>query len=196
MRSQQPEAHICPWWFIRAFDNPLRHLFHKPDAMLRDLVHEGDRCVDLGCGIGYFTIPMARLVGPAGCVVAVDVQQRMLAGVRRRAGKAGLESRIMFQLADPAGLELEGPFDFALAFWMVHEVPDQPSFFVRVADAMKPDSLMLLVEPKAEVDERAFSETLRWAGAAGFRHVSDMQVAFSRAAILEFAAASQARASR
>jgi ubiquinone/menaquinone biosynthesis C-methylase UbiE len=50
--------------------------------------------VDIGCGIGYFTISMARLVGPAGSVTAVDLQPEMLAGVERRAEKVGVRERI------------------------------------------------------------------------------------------------------
>ncbi len=52
-----------------------------------------------GPGMGFFTIELARRVGPTGRVVAVDIEPRMLAGLRRRAAKAGLLERIDLRLA-------------------------------------------------------------------------------------------------
>ena len=80
------QSGVCPWWLIRTLDNPLRRLFQNPEEILKDFVRTGDACLDVGCGIGYFTIPMAKLAGPSGNVTAVDLQPQMLAGVERRAG--------------------------------------------------------------------------------------------------------------
>ena len=80
-----PKSHVCPWWLIRTFDNFVRRFLQKPERILQDIVRPGDACLDVGCGIGYFTIPMAGMVGPSGSVTAVDLQPEMLAGVRRRA---------------------------------------------------------------------------------------------------------------
>jgi len=65
--------HTCPWWFGYTFDNPIRRLFHDPKAILGDYVAPGQTVVDIGCGLGYFSLALARLVGPGGRVIAVEV---------------------------------------------------------------------------------------------------------------------------
>ncbi len=144
-------TNVCPWWMIRSFDNPLRRLLQKPENVLQDLVQPGDRCMDIGCGYGYYTIPMARLAGTSGSVTAADLQPEMLAGVRRRAEKAGLLSRIHLIQVDSSGLHLKGEFDFALAFWMVHEVADQEAFLGQIRSSLKPGSRFLMVEQRMHV---------------------------------------------
>ncbi len=49
--------HVCPWWLCRSFDNPLRRLFQDPERILRPHVKPGFTVIDVGPGMGYFTIP-------------------------------------------------------------------------------------------------------------------------------------------
>ena len=88
--ADRPAGNICPWWLCPTFDNPLRRLIQDPDRILAGLVQPGETALDIGCGMGYFSIPLARLIGPEGSVICVDLQEQMLAGVRRRgAGGCG-----------------------------------------------------------------------------------------------------------
>lgn len=183
---------VCPWWFVRSFDNPLRRLFQRPERILDGLVHPGDACVDIGCGIGYFTIPMARLVGPTGSVTAVDLQPQMLAGVERRARSSGLLDRVRLHRATASGLHLESTFDFALAFWMAHEVSDQPALLQGSYEALRPGGRMLLAEPKGHVNSAAFERTIELAQKVGFVAGAAPKVSFSRAALLTRPAAADA----
>jgi len=94
--------------------------------------------VDLGCGPGFFTLPLAEMVGESGRVIAVDIQEEMLAKLRVRAEKANLASRIEPHLAGPDSIGVGGPdsavsADFALAFYMLHEVPDRDRFMRETA---------------------------------------------------------------
>jgi 2-polyprenyl-3-methyl-5-hydroxy-6-metoxy-1,4-benzoquinol methylase len=73
----------CPWWLAATFDNPFRRFFHNPAVILGDLVTPGQTVIDLGCGMGYFSLAMAKMVAPDGQVIAVDLQSQMLAGARR-----------------------------------------------------------------------------------------------------------------
>src|SRR5512139_2340496 len=116
---------VCPWWLCHSFDNPLRRLFHDPERLLQPYVKPGMTVVDIGCGMGYFTIGLAMLAGPGGKVIAVDLQQRMLDAMEKRAVKAGVADRILSRRGRNESLGIEGPADFALAFWMAHEVPDK-----------------------------------------------------------------------
>jgi ubiquinone/menaquinone biosynthesis C-methylase UbiE len=179
------EEHVCPWWFVYSFDNPVRRLFHDPTRILADLVRPGDRCLDVGCGIGYFTIPMARLAGPDGSVVAVDMQPQMLAGVGRRAARARVADRIELHRAEASALGLSGAFDCALLFWMVHEVPDQGALFRQVYTALKPGGRLLLVEPRGHVPDAAFEHSVAVAQDAGFRVSGPVPVRFSQALLFD-----------
>jgi len=182
--ANSPDTFVCPWWLIHTFDNPLRRIVQKPEKLLEGIVRRGDLCLDLGCGFGYFTIPLARLVGPTGAVTAVDVQPQMLAGVRRRAEASGLLSRIQLQQADSSGLHLGVSFDFALAFWMMHEVPDQEGMLGEIKRLLKPGGRFMLAEPKGHVTLAAFHRTVSIAESVGFLKLRDLSVYFSRAVLM------------
>jgi SAM-dependent methyltransferase len=112
--------------------NPLRRLVHPPGRILAPFVAPGMTVLEPGPGVGFFTIELARRVGPGGRVVAVDVRPEMLEEVRRRAARAGVLDRVEARLArdDRLGIDdLAGTVDFVLAFAMVHEVPDAGRFF-------------------------------------------------------------------
>jgi ubiquinone/menaquinone biosynthesis C-methylase UbiE len=174
-------SHVCPWWLIRAFDNPIRRILQNPYSILRDTIHPGDNCLDLGCGIGYFTIPLATLAGPRGSVTAVDLQPQMLEGVLKRAKNAKLEERVRVHQADSSGMPFNCVFDFALAFWMLHEVPDQRLMLADIGRALKPPGRFFLVEPKGHVSAIAFKRSIQVAQEIGFTVESERKVPLSRA---------------
>jgi ubiquinone/menaquinone biosynthesis C-methylase UbiE len=175
---------VCPWWFCWAFDNPLRRLVHNPERILAGLVQPGQTALDLGCGMGYFSIPLARLVGPEGRVICVDLQEPMLSAVRRRAERAGVADRIRLHRAGPDGIGLGDTADFALAFWMLHEVPDQAALLAEVGACLAPGGRLLIVEPRIHVGGAAFERSVEVAVGAGFVQVARPDVALSRAVVL------------
>ena len=177
-------SHVCPWWLIWTFDNPLRRLFQPPERVLTGLVRAGDHCLDVGCGIGYFTIPMAAIVGDQGSVTAADVQPQMLDGVVRRARKQGLASRIRVRLATEAGPLVAQPADFVLAFWMLHEVRDQAGLLRQLFEALRPGGRLLLAEPRLHVSGAAFAASVERATAVGFDRIAEPAIALSRAILL------------
>jgi ubiquinone/menaquinone biosynthesis C-methylase UbiE len=178
-------AEVCPWWFCYAFDNPLRRLVHDPQRILAGLVQPGQTALDLGCGMGYFSIPLARLVGPGGRVICVDVQEQMLDGVRRRAERAGVADRIRLHQAGPHGIGLAETADFALAFWMLHEVPDQAAFLAEVGACLAPGGRLMIVEPRIHVGSAAFERSVEVAVGVGYSEVTRSDIALSRAVVLE-----------
>jgi ubiquinone/menaquinone biosynthesis C-methylase UbiE len=141
--------------------------------------------LDAGCGMGFFTIGMARLLEGEGTVLAVDLQEGMLEGLRKRAKRAGVADNITPVQCTPESLGVEGPVDFALAFWMVHETPDREAFLSEVHSVLKPGGHLLITEPLFHVSAKAFNETLAMAWHAGFRLVSSPRIFFSRTALLK-----------
>jgi ubiquinone/menaquinone biosynthesis C-methylase UbiE len=162
------KKHVCPWWLCFTFDNPIRKILHDPVKILSDYVHKGDTAIDIGPGMGYFTIPLAQLVGPSGHVTAIDIQPKMLSALMERADKKGLSDRIGTHLAGPDSIGIHKKVDFILAFWMVHEVPDQRRFLSAIHNIMKPDGLFLMVEPLIHVSKKNFVRTIEMAKELGF----------------------------
>lgn len=178
------ENHVCPWWLAYTFDNPLRRLLHDPVLLLGPHVREGMTVADIGCGMGYFSLAMAGMVGGTGAVLAVDIQQKMLDIMRKRADKAGVADRIRPLLATHGDIGIREPVDFVLAFWVVHEVGDPQRFFGQVFSVLKQTGKMLMVEPKVHVSRHALQESLQAARDAGFRAIAEPKVRLSRAALL------------
>jgi ubiquinone/menaquinone biosynthesis C-methylase UbiE len=178
------DRHVCPWWVCFTFDNFIRKLFHNPENILAPYVHEGDTVLDVGPGMGYFSIPLARMVGDKGRVIAADVQAPMLAALRKRAKKHGLEERIIPHLCQADSMGIDRPIDFALAFWMVHEVPDQSKLFFEIKRLLKPKGRLLLAEPAIHVTRLMFEETLKMAEDAGFTSTKSPKIFMSRTALL------------
>jgi ubiquinone/menaquinone biosynthesis C-methylase UbiE len=179
----QTGGHTCPWWFGYSFDNPVRGLMHKPRHLFRGFLKTGDTVADIGCGGGHFSLGLAERVGAEGRVIAIDLQEKMLERVRRRAVRRGLEGVIELRQCTERELGLNPEIDFALAFWMVHEVSDQARFFAEVRSALKPSGCLFVAEPKVHVTVTAFEKMMAVAKGAGLTSVSRPRVRLSRAVL-------------
>ena len=179
-------AHVCPWWLVRSFDNPIRRLLHDPEQMFGEWVRPGMHVIDLGCGAGFNTQGLARLVGPDGLVVAIDLQPHMLAMTQRRLERIGLSERVELvkSTANDLRLSTDQRFGFAVAFWMVHEVSNAEHFFKQVRNVLEVGAPMLIVEPKVHVGRDAFEASLRAARRAGFLEKARPRVTLSRSVVL------------
>ena len=178
------DVHVCPWWLAYAFDNPVRLLFHDPKKMLGPYVREGMTVIDVGCGMGYFSLGMTHLVGDKGTVIAVDLQQAMIDALERRAGRAGVLHRIQRYRCEPDRISIDRDVDFALTFWMVHEVPGKKAFFKQIFSMLKPGGKLLLVEPRVHVSDARFKETVAASVQTGLRILDTPRISLSRAALL------------
>jgi len=168
--TRAPQS-VCPWWLGYFLASPIRRLVQDPRAIVSPWVSEGMTVLEPGPGMGFFTLEMARLVGPHGRVVAVDVQARMLEALIKRARGAGLKERVEAREAEGENLrveDLESKVDFILAFAVVHELPDVAAFFAQAHRALKPGGRMLVSEPKHHVSESALAVTAALAESAGF----------------------------
>jgi len=178
-----PGSAVCPARFAWFIDNPLRRWLHKPETILGGLVAPGSAVLDLGCGPGTFTLELARRVGPAGRVIAADLQPAMLAKVQQRVARAELQDRVAIHVCAPDRVGLSARVDFVLAFWMVHEVPSAAALFAEMREALNPEGKLLLVEPKLHVTRRTFQAEVDAALRANFKLLAQPQVRLSRAAL-------------
>ena len=177
--------HVCPWWLAYTFDNPVRKLFHQPSKILGSYIEKGMKVVDVGCGMGFFSIGMAKMVGDEGKVIAIDVQQKMLEITQKRATRAGLAERIFPHRCQPDELGLKEKVDFILAFWMVHEVRNKKSFFSELHTNLAAGGKILIAEPKMHVSTEAFQKTLETARSTGLGLCGQPAIRFSLTALLE-----------
>lgn len=177
-------AHVCPWQTVWTFDNIFRPFVHNPSKLFSPYVSSGARVVDVGCGAGFASLGLARLVGDAGSVVAVDLQQEMLSMLLKRAARKGLQERIQVALCTPEALGLTGNFHFANAFYMAHEVPDQRAFLKEIFHHLRPGGRLFVAEPIFHVTKKRFNAMRVVATEVGFTLVDRPRVRFSRAVVL------------
>lgn len=177
--------HICPWWLAYTFDNPLRSIFHKPEKIFAPYLNKRMTAIDIGCGMGYFSIGMAKVVGENGKIISVDIQQNMLDTLTKRAEKAGVANRITTILCNDKNIGINDKVDFALTFWMIHETPNELEFLKQIHSILKSPGKLLLAEPKIHVTCTEFKKTLSVAQELGFKLIESPKIAFSHTAVLE-----------
>lgn len=179
---------VCPHWLGYWLANPLRRLIHNPDRILAPLVKSGMTVLDIGPAMGFFSFPLAKMVGSSGQVICVDVQEKMILSLQRRAVTVQLAERIVPLVCRPTSLcidDFNGKIDFVLAFAVVHEVIDVPKFFAEVSEALKPGALCLVAEPKGHVSIRDFEDTLVIARQKGLHEAGSPKIAWSHTALLK-----------
>lgn len=179
---------MCPWYIGYLLASPFRRLFQHPENILNPYVKAGMTVLEIGPGMGFFSLPLAKLVGESGQVICVELQERMLNSLRKRADKAGLLWRIDTRLCTQDSLKIEdltGKIDFALAFAVVHEIPDPKNFFVEIFNSLKKGGIVLVSEPTGHVTKEEFDETLSLAVAAGFTQVDTLIIKRSHAVLLK-----------
>ena len=176
--------HLCPWWGGYFIDNRFRRLLHKPERILAPYVGPGMTTMDFGCGMGLFAIPMARLVGDEGRVIAVDLQQQMLNVLQKRAEKAGVADCIQTLHCEANSIGIDEPTDFALAFYSAHEVPDLRRLLSEIHGCLRPEGKLLIAEPIGHVTATDFQNMLSLAGEIGLSIDERPRIRLSRAAVL------------
>jgi 2-polyprenyl-3-methyl-5-hydroxy-6-metoxy-1,4-benzoquinol methylase len=180
--------HVCPVWVGYLLASPTRKLFQNPGKILGPYVNEGMRVLDVGCAMGFFSLPLARMVGSGGKVICLDMQERMLRSLEKRARRAGLSGRIETRICngDSLGLgNIKEKVDFALAFAVVHEVRDPAGFFSEISEALKPAGRLLAAEPRGRVSEEDFDRTISVAEQNGFIVTDRPRIKYSRAVVFQ-----------
>ncbi len=176
---------VCPVGLASSLESRFRRLLQDPRKILSPFVREGMTVLDVGCGPGFFSIELARLVGRRGRVIAADLQDGMLQKLNARIRGTELEERILLVKCETDSINVAEKVDFGLAFWMVHEVPDKQSFFGQLKKIMKEEAQILLVEPKLfHVSRREFEATCSLAMRVGFDVSRGPRLFLSRSALL------------
>ena len=175
---------VCPVGQAGTLDNRLRRWLQHPLKILSPYVRSGMTVLDYGCGPGFFTIDLARLVGPSGRVIAADLQSGMLEKLKRKIQGTELADRIRLHACEAERIGVAETVDFVLAFYVVHEIPRQDAFFRELAVIVRSGGRVLMVEPPLHVSKAAFKATLATAGNAGFIAEAGPRVLLSKSVLL------------
>lgn len=179
---------VCPVWIGYLLASPVRKLFENPYNILSPYLEEGMKVLDIGCAMGFYSLPLAQMVGFNGKVICVDMQKKMIKSLEKRARKTGLSNRIETRVCGQNSLgldELTEEIDFALAASVVHEVPDAPTFFSEIRESIKQKGRLLVLEPKYHVSEKNFNISVSIAEQNGFRVIKSSPIGRSRSVLLE-----------
>jgi ubiquinone/menaquinone biosynthesis C-methylase UbiE len=182
--EKKKQPYVCPVELASSLSNPLRRLIHNPRKILGSYINKGMTVIDLGCGPGYFTTWLARMVGEEGMVIAADLQQGMLEKVIEKIRGTDLEQRIKIHKCQDDKIGVSEKVDFVLAFWMVHEVPDQQKMFEELRSILNQGGRILVIEPKFHVTKESFKKMITLIESAGFEIIESPKVSLSRTVLL------------
>lgn len=178
--------HVCPFWIGYLLASPVRRILQNPDGILASYVFPGMRVLDIGCAMGFFSLPLARMVGPEGRVICLDIQQKMLDACMHRAGRRKLAGRMEARLCRPESLDaadLAGRIDFALAFAVVHETDNPSGLFSEIGDVLRPEGRVLVAEPKGHVSRGSFDSYIRKAESNGLDFFEEPKINLCHAGV-------------
>ncbi|MBE0643935.1 MAG: class I SAM-dependent methyltransferase [Bacteroidetes bacterium] len=179
---------VCPVELADSLDGRIRRWLQNPRKILAPFVREGMTVLDVGCGPGFFSVEMARMVGENGRVISADLQDGMLAKLRDKIRGTQLERRIRLVQCARDRINVDEPVDLILAFYMVHEVPDKKAFFSDLKSLLNADGTFLLIEPRLfHVSKTEFQATVALAERVGFTAHQGPKIPFSWSAVLSVA---------
>lgn len=133
--------------WVAVFDDPERDAWQKPDEVVRLMdLHPGHTVADVGAGTGYFLPHLSRAVGAGGNVIGIDIEPDMVRHMRERASREGLANvRARRAQPDNAGLP-PASADRILIVNTWHHIPSRPSYARRLADALRNDGAVFVVD--------------------------------------------------
>ena len=179
------EINVCPIERAGHLDGRLRKWLQSPKKILGSYIKEDMTVLDIGCGSGFFSTEMAKMVGDSGMVIAADLQEGMLDILKKKILGTEIEKRIRLHKCEEDKIGISEKVDFTLAFYMVHEVPDHKKFFKEIISMLKSNGKFLIVEPKYfHVSKRDFEKTVKAAMDIGFNPVEKPRVFLGRTIVI------------
>lgn len=156
-------------WLVE-LDNPFTRT-NRAHVIIEHLdVAPGMYVLEVGCGPGRLTIPLARAVGENGCVVALDVQAGMLERARERAEGAKLTNIRFVHAAIGRGTLERDRADRAVLVTVLGEIPDREMALTEILAGLKPGGILSVTEVIFDPHFQRQATVRQLANAVGFRH--------------------------
>jgi len=182
--SKEINKRVCPVEKAGGLDNFVRRLLQNPKKLLKQYISEGMTVLDLGCGPGFFSIEIAKMLLDSGKVIAADLQEGMLEKVNKKIKGTELEQRIEIHKCEDTKVGVTENVDFVLSFYMIHEVPDQDKLFGELKSILRPSGEIYIIEPKFHVSKKSFEAIIDRIKSMGFEVIDRPKVFFSRTVLL------------
>ncbi|HZW57860.1 MAG TPA: class I SAM-dependent methyltransferase [Nitrososphaerales archaeon] len=122
-------------------ENPIRRLFQPHQKLVSKYISAGNVVADLGCGPGYFTLPIAKVVGDSGRVYAVDFDPRAIERVKNKAAKYGYGSVIEAHVSSASDVDFiaRDSVDLVFANGLLCCMKDHVGAVRQIARILKPE---------------------------------------------------------
>jgi ubiquinone/menaquinone biosynthesis C-methylase UbiE len=154
-------------WLVK-IENPLARAIRSETVVTQLDPQPGARVIDIGCGPGRVTVPLARAVGPGGAVIALDVQAAMLAKVAAYAKKEAIANIQLIQSDVRSARIGHDTLDAAVMVTVLGELPDAPPVLAAIYSALKPGGRLLVAETIFDPHFVSRRRLRKMAQAAGF----------------------------
>lgn len=179
------KSKVCSVEKSGLLDHKIRRIIQNPQKILKPYIKEGMTVLDIGCGVGFFTIEIAKMTGSSGKVFAADLQEGMLQILRNKIKGTPLEKIVVLHKCGENKIGLNDTVDFVLAFYFVHEVPDKNVLFKEIYSILKPGGKMFIVEPPFHVSKSEYNNMLNIIENAGFKIISMPKLFLNRAILIK-----------
>ncbi len=148
--QRQPHARLFPPERLGLLEGPDRDEWQQPDRIMDALgIYDGARVADLGAGGGWFTIRLARRVGPNGVVYAEDIQPQMIEAIKRRVASLNLKN-VQPILGTPEDPRLTTDLNAVLIVDTFPQLPDPVSLLRNVAKSLARNGRLGIVDFKPD----------------------------------------------
>lgn len=161
----------CPVWlrWLVEIDNPFTKTNRAAFIVDTLTILPGMSVLDAGCGPGRLTVPLARAVGPTGRVVALDIQEGMLARARTKAEAAAVANVEFVAAGLGEGRLPTDYFDRAVLVTVLGEIPDRSAAFAELFESLRPGGLLAVVEVIFDPHFQTRAAVTNLALSSGFR---------------------------
>ena len=176
---------ICPVEKAGVLDNKFRKIFQNPYKILNSYIEKGMTVLDVGCGPGFFSIEMAKMVGNSGCVIASDLQNEMLQILQNKIKGSNIENRILLHKCEENRIGISKKVNFILLFYMVHEVKNKRIFFEELLTILHKNGKVLIVEPPFHVSKSEFEKMIQLTIDIGFLKIGTPKMLFHKTVVLK-----------
>ncbi|MDD3859881.1 MAG: class I SAM-dependent methyltransferase [Bacteroidales bacterium] len=184
--SKETKYRVCPVENAGGLDNSVRRILQNPVKILKPYIGNGMTILDLGCGPGFFSIEIAKLLNGTGKLIAADLQDGMLEKVNKKIKGTELEQRIELHKCKTNETGVTEKVDFILCSYLIHEVPNQDNLFRELKSILKPNGKVFIIEPKFIVSKGAFENMILVFNYIGFEIIDRPKVLFSWTVLLSF----------
>lgn len=182
--NSKKDSKVCSAESSGFLDTSLRKLFQNPEKILKPYIKKDMVVLDVGCGPGFFTVEISKLLKKSGKVIAADLQEEMLLKLKNKIDKEKLDN-IELHKTEQDSINLNEKVDFILVFYMLHEVPDQKAFLEELKKLLKIDGKILISEPKFHVKKENFERSVQLIKDSGFEIIENPKIFMSGSAIID-----------